>query len=811
MPISQNSSGATIPLQSTDIDRLLRGATHEAVAQKAYKLDPGFRKAFDHYASMPDLDDMTLKRLPELLLNRYYFKTWEREPVDDLTATMSQGPQEIEEKEPGFLGRIKKRMEQGGQGALEATDDFYTGKQGLTDTLLQSSASIFSGAVAPATEAIDTVVGGTLRKTGLDKQLAKGVQYVGDTPIGQKAQELYAKAEEVAPAQLKTFKKVGKAVLDAGSILGTDATIKAGANITKAGAKKLVNHISEPYQKSFEEVVAKGVAKGIKPQSRSITKLSMQEYNAKAAEAVKQIIEKKDTFQFVDDAGDIIGKGRTPNNLSELAQAIQQSKKQLFDEYSALTQTATGKGFSIDLDDVVNKLIDYSDDPVKQLADPSKTAYALKVAERLSNQKTLNPSQVEDLIKQLNESLAPTYADKIAKGVSEVDLSVANILREKLDDAVTAATGTQYQPLKNAYGALKTIEKDVGHRALVVARQNTKGIADLSDIFTGGDLVAGIFTADPTFIVKGAAGWSIKSWYKNLVSPDANIMRMFSKAQKSLTGSSDDVVRNAGIAAQANNLDDIPLDQLSPKAQAENAIVQKLTGRGMSPEDANAAYLKYINKIDDTPQVKDLVKQGWSLDDARAENIHVRSQVDDILSENDVLGKLIKRGMSADDAKKAMKTYGNVDDVPAVQRLVKEQGMSLNDARAETVHVKSQIDDIIAKSAVRPTNTRLPKAVGTPLKNIPNTKGFVYHATTKEGADKILRSGLSTTEGKSFLAPSPDIARSAVSDHIADPVILKIPVKTIKSAFTDPNMPKGTPTFYTDVSIPSNVITQWKP
>jgi predicted negative regulator of RcsB-dependent stress response len=95
MPIFDDPSapqGKSIPLQKPDIDRL-RSAGDEHAFAKAYQLDPGFRRAADHYFSpivSAQLDSFTKKKLPSSLLNRYYYNSWEKEGTDDLTATMAQ-------------------------------------------------------------------------------------------------------------------------------------------------------------------------------------------------------------------------------------------------------------------------------------------------------------------------------------------------------------------------------------------------------------------------------------------------------------------------------------------------------------------------------------------------------------------------------------------------------------------------------------------------------------------------------------------------------------------------------------------------
>lgn len=147
----------------------------------------------------------------------------------------------------------------------------------------------------------------------------------------------------------------------------------------------------------------------------------------------------------------------------------------------------------------------------------------------------------------------------------------------------------------------------------------------------------------------------------------------------------------------------------------------------------------------------------------------------------------------------------DLDDVPLSS--FSPQGVADAEEAQKILAAGGSVDDAAAAHATLPSgNTRFPGAVGTALEKVPNTKGFVYHATTAERAAEIVKNGLQPVDGKVFLAPSPDIAASAVGTTNASPVILEIPVKAIKKAFSDPNVGAGVPTFYTDSAIPAKGI-----
>ncbi len=469
-----------------------------------------------------------------------------------------------------ILGPASQDATQNIQNASDAISKYSAGQQGVIPTamtvtgnaasaLLQPVTHASSALFAPAAWASNKIMEGSaaagqaLANTSIGQPIAKAVWDFFDPKTNALTRGMQQQADFLGSPQAAPYvegaKALGQAGMDALQAYGAakvlspsvDAvrpTMNAATNINEAAIKPTVQSLSmrlmgtTPAQE-YSAAIKQGVEKGIKPKFVGAMRSSptaLQDYTAKAEDAVTHILNNKSNLQYVDETGNIASEAHAPRNLSEFAQAISQTKKSLFDEYSSLSQAATGKGVKINLHDIVDKLLSYADNPVKQLADKSKTEYAITKADQLMKQGSLDPTQTENLIKELNQGLAKTYSDKSAKGVSEVDLSIANALREQLDSAIQSATGKQYQPLKDAYGSLKTIEKDVGQTALTAARQNMKGLSDMTDIFTGGDILAGVFTQNPALVLKGLAGKGISSWYKSINSPNTNIMRMFNRA-----------------------------------------------------------------------------------------------------------------------------------------------------------------------------------------------------------------------------------------------------------------------------------------
>jgi len=116
----------------------------------------------------------------------------------------------------------------------------------------------------------------------------------------------------------------------------------------------------------------------------------------------------------------------------------------------------------------------------------------------------------------------------------QIDAMVANRMRAQLDDGITNATGEQYQTLKNQYGALASMEKDVAKSAARVAKQSQVGLAtNISNIASGAELIRGLMTMNPTDIAVSLGIKGIQKYIKYLNDPNVGVSKIFSEIEKS--------------------------------------------------------------------------------------------------------------------------------------------------------------------------------------------------------------------------------------------------------------------------------------
>lgn len=309
-------------------------------------------------------------------------------------------------------------------------------------------------------------------------------------------------------------------------------------------AKETTENIAErfrPTQKEIDNYVLDKFERGVKPTivGKTGTLGQADKYKQNAVEAVKIIANNKDNLKFVDDAGEEI-VGRTPQSMREFAESIDQTKKSVFEKYNDLAKQAGKAGGEIDGENIVKELDVVKGNKALSVTNPEAIKYADDVQKRLMEfddkgefvgYKKFDVPLAQDIVKNYNNSLELFYRNPSYDSASRaaIDAGVVNNFRKSLDDVIENLTGEQYQALKNQYAALKTIEKDVVKRANILARQNNKSLLDYSDIFSGGEMVAGIMTLNPAMFAKGAAQKGIKEWFKYLNSPNRAVKKMFEK------------------------------------------------------------------------------------------------------------------------------------------------------------------------------------------------------------------------------------------------------------------------------------------
>lgn len=338
----------------------------------------------------------------------------------------------------------------------------------------------------------------------------------------------YEVQNKLSDIQDNTFKN---AVIGQAADLATNPLVLAGAGIKTA--QQIGGGIEAAAQKAAPQSIINLFNKAVSPSSMGKASASQIEaYNNKATSAISTIVENKNNLQFPDAQGNLIG--RTPQNINELSQAIDSTKKDLFKQYNDLQQKTGDAQATVDTSGIVKNLDSVINNKVIKIKDPSVINYATNLKQRLIGGGELTPQETQDLIASFNADLKAFYQNPSSQdvGISAVKDGVVKSLRNSLDDVISNTTGQDYQALKTKYGQLSAIEKDVANRVQAQARKNIKGLPDYSDIFSAGDIVKGVLTGNPGAILKGGAQIGMKNYIKYITNPDTSIKKMFNIAEK---------------------------------------------------------------------------------------------------------------------------------------------------------------------------------------------------------------------------------------------------------------------------------------
>lgn len=313
----------------------------------------------------------------------------------------------------------------------------------------------------------------------------------------------------------------GMAPLGAGSARGA---VDLGTMVLENRAGAAGKYIEDAYERAIRPtVVGKGTAQQIDRASENV------------ASALSSIVGNKAALRLADKSGKEV-VGRLPQTLDEFVQAIAQTKRPVFDRYDALAREAEGMGVKIDPGPAVNELRKFASDPSFNLPKyDAMRQYATETADRMAAQGALPPTVAQSMVRNLNEGLTAFYRASSPEAASRaaVDDLVANQLRKGVDASLESAGLPGYQEARNAYGALKAIESEVAHRAIVYGRRDPGGglFGRLGSIASYEELARFATSFDPAALASAAAIRGGRALTERLHSPNRAIKKMFEKAE----------------------------------------------------------------------------------------------------------------------------------------------------------------------------------------------------------------------------------------------------------------------------------------
>jgi hypothetical protein len=297
-----------------------------------------------------------------------------------------------------------------------------------------------------------------------------------------------------------------------------------------------------PLAQKTEKALNEAIDKGIKPYFTSASTGAMRKaYYNDAKRAFGVILRLKPELMNEDG----VLERRLPRTRAEFQEAITQAKREVYKLYHGQSVAAGQAGAGVNVAPVMNDLYKVSQDIGFS---PEIRAYAAKLRLEMTELMAKGPDVVEKRIQEMNEGLQAFFKNPTKDGATKarIEASVVARLREQADRSITETIPTPqatlpgmkpelqsgYMKLRSDYKALKTIERDIGRQVAVEMRKNPKGLLDMTDIFTGSDILMSLAMHDPSALVHGVAGRGIKEYIKWLNDPNRYIAKGFELLEK---------------------------------------------------------------------------------------------------------------------------------------------------------------------------------------------------------------------------------------------------------------------------------------
>lgn len=348
---------------------------------------------------------------------------------------------------------------------------------------------------------------------------------------------------QITPTSIQALQPDKRSILDKGidtALMVGQKTVQTYRDLVDASQTRIVRNLDNQAIREnsalklpeVEQNIAKMYTNAVSPgvKGKKVSTEGIVANQKQAVGAIKDITVNKSNVSFRDIETNQIVKGELPSNLWEFGGAVTSRKSQVYQDI--LKQIGKAADTPVDTSRIADAMYEIIENPV--YAGESAILNRARQALDKYSLTDYTPAQLEELIKLENDKLQAFYRGQGTQGDAVVSALVANNLRDLLDEAVEAATGTTIRPLKSEYGNLAAIERDVVHRALHNAQARDAGLVDMFGIRTIGDLSAGL-SGDIGALKRGASQIVGEGFIKALNDRDAMINRMFMVADQTYT------------------------------------------------------------------------------------------------------------------------------------------------------------------------------------------------------------------------------------------------------------------------------------
>lgn len=366
---------------------------------------------------------------------------------------------------------------------------------------------------------------------------AKTVEKVITAPMSWIGSGVQALSNAWGMQPIGPFAQMGADVLPfAGArMVAPKVATKLAAEASATPLTEIASALADNSASGVEQSVMRLYHRAIRPSvSGRQTAGQMTAYDQNAWQAMSSIAGNKANIKYTDGAGETVG--HAPQSLLQFSDAIDQTKDAVFQKYNPMVEQATASGARVDFNPIIAELDKVAASDVVGIHEPSLAARAKATADAMRQKGAYTPVEAQEAIRHLNNKLKAYYRNPTADGASAAGIEAmeANILRQQLDKTVEQFVGPGYGDFKREYGALRSIEKDVVHRAAMDTRAAQGGglTGALFNVASADQVIRGVIEFSPGSVGRGAALLAIKEGIRHFRDPNRMVKRMFDKVEQ---------------------------------------------------------------------------------------------------------------------------------------------------------------------------------------------------------------------------------------------------------------------------------------
>jgi hypothetical protein len=244
--------------------------------------------------------------------------------------------------------------------------------------------------------------------------------------------------------------------------------------------------------------------------------------------AIDSIIANKDDLKLTDANDREMRPGSTPKTLHQFSEAIEQQKGKIFNQYDEMATKSGGQGVRVPLQPAIDTLITTANDPEVLALHPELPKIAMQFAQNWSKIGSFSPKQMQSLIQNMNKTYQGSNPSREIISERALMQPVMQTMRATLDQAIESSQGPGYQPLKNQYRDLLSIERDVANAVQREAKNIPGGlVSTFTNPAAAFELMHGVFLADPAALRNAALIKGSQMAIRWAKSPNRAVAQMF--------------------------------------------------------------------------------------------------------------------------------------------------------------------------------------------------------------------------------------------------------------------------------------------